>query len=31
MRGPCKTTGKITVLSVLILRFLDKRREDKRF
>jgi hypothetical protein len=28
---PYRTTGKITVLYILILIFLDSRREDKRF
>jgi hypothetical protein len=28
---PYSTTGKITVLYVLIFRFFDMRREDERF
>jgi hypothetical protein len=28
---PYNTTGKITVLYTLIFRFIDMRREDKRF
>jgi hypothetical protein len=28
---PYSTTGKITVLYILIFRFFDMRREDKRF
>jgi hypothetical protein len=28
---PYSTTGKITVLHILIFRFFDTRREDKRF
>jgi hypothetical protein len=29
--NPCKTTGKITVLCILIFKFLDSKLEDKRF
>jgi hypothetical protein len=28
---PCRTTGKIIILCILILMFLDSRREDERF
>jgi hypothetical protein len=28
---PCRTTGKIIVLYIIISKFFDSRREDKRF